>query len=911
MSERTFLEEAAERILSAHSHDLTQVCLVVPGKRAGIFLKKAMGKISGKPLISPRIETLPGFFSLISGVQPQAKLSQVFSLYTSYLRIEPLPDAFPQFLKWATTALDDFGDLDHSLVKPEHFFRELRSIREIENWSFSADPLSDTQLRFESFWKMLGPLYVEYSGWNNPGYSQLVRQMAEGKIQPVELPGHTWFLGLSSLTPAEQILVRNLEDSGAATSLWDLDNWYCDHSDHSGGLYFRKHLRSRNVVPANSFAGISRDVHVVSCTTALGQVWSAHQRLKELTLDELGNTAVVIMDPGLVSPFLTELPDLGGAVNIAMGIPFRHDALFTLLDDLLDYQRRLLSGRIHHPALLRILSNPICQSITGVQFSRVQEWLTKGVRVYIRKTDHDDLALLYPKYAEFASDWLTTSRPSAEWLKSAVTLVRNRLESPDLPDVDREAARRMHRVVLECLHYVEQHNWLQPIESLQTVFRQLISRENVIYSGEPLSGMQVLGMVETRAVDFDQVLVLGANEDLLPVSSPYQSLFPFDLRRYHGLPLPADREASYAYTFYRLLQRCRRADLYYCTITSDFRGTEQSRYISQLEIEIASRPNATRITRRQYHSPSTGTTASDTGLPRSAFSDARIREWMERGISPSALGAYLRCPQDFYYRYVLGIREQEDLEVSFSEATFGSVVHLVMEHFMRTYTGGFPSDSNWDELIASLDLRIRDACAEAAPGHDPDVGFNRIQVAVMREMLLQLIAFERENHREWSNQGKSHTIIAVEENLEAQLPEHVHQLPCQVRLAGKADRIDLIDQQALIIDYKTGKVRQNGKKVRTEIASLFTSANQKLIQILSYAYMYGDSTANTLDVNAALLSLREIAEGYYDLADFQQANPTWRAEFEQQLGELVQQIATTSHFSHHPDSTHCQFCNTL
>lgn len=917
MQMRTFLEETAHSIVEQHGADLEDICLVVPGRRAGVYLRQSLGTTLGKPVIAPRILTLPGFFAHLTGIQPLPKLSLLFRLYECHRELHATPEPFAHFLKWAPTALDDFSDLDHAMVEPASFFRDLKSIREIDQWSFSLDPLSDAQISFSAFWDTLGPLYAAFSQTTPQtlSYAQVVRGLAENRINFSEnaLPRYTWFIGLSSLTPAESAVVSGLAKQGKANTRWDLDEWYCLQPDHSAGQFYRQSLRKENLVLSTAMAETDRELHVHACTTSQGQVWGAHEQLRTMTPEALNRTAVVIMDNRLVGPFLSELPELPVKVNVATGLSMRGEGVFRLVDSLLTYQLRLHANpeKVYHPLLLNVLQNPVTQNLTGIPPARLSEWIARGVRVYIRAEDHDALANIFPHYNAFANRWLRTPINADSFIAQAILLAREIYESGSTSNTGREAAKKLHALLLETGEYLSKHTWLKTMDSIAPVIRQLIAGETITYAGEPLNGLQVLTMVETRAVDFDYVFVLGANEDLLPQTGHYQSLFPFELRKYHGLPMPSDRESTYSYTFYRLIQRCRRADLFYSQISADFKGTEQSRYITQLEFETKVRPSRMIIRRHQVYQRSTTLPMSFDGLQANSFSRDRIKSWMQRGISPSSLGTYLRCPQDFYYKYILGLREKTELEESISVSTFGSVVHLVMEHFMQAFDGNFPGTEDWIEFRESLDSRIKEACAEAAAGHDFSTGFNHIQFDVMKAMIEKLIRFEEQTHNGYISEGLSHTVSTVEETLRATLPSSAHPFDWEVVLTGKADRIDLVGGKPFIIDYKTGSVKNAGKGTSKNDETWFTSQNDKLIQILSYAYMYGSRDGGKTVVNAGLLSLREIDLGYFDLKEFQENNPDWREKFEQQLGELLIQIAEASHFPHHPQSSYCEFCNTL
>jgi ATP-dependent helicase/nuclease subunit B len=910
----SFIQECAREIAGSHGKELAEVTIVVPGKRAGLFLRKALRENLDGPFFAPRILTLPSFFEWCTGHVTATRTLLLFRLYEAYSRLNTDREGFAQFLKWGAMCLDDFSDLDHALVNPADFFRELKDIRDIENWSFSAEPLSESQEQYRKFWLTLGPLYREFiTADGPPGYAGLVRGIAEKRIEkrPDRKESHSWLLGLSSLTRAETMATDMLTSEAGATYRWDVDAWYVGEKGHSAGTFFTTRLMRDTLSPPSHFQETERSIHVHQCTTATGEMWALQERLAEMTADQLRKAVVVVMDEQTVHPFLQGLPELPVKINVAMGLALRHEPLFRLMRDLLHLHAQYTGHEkrgIYHAHFTRVASNPLFPLLTGISGSRIQQWIRKGSLIRITGAHFAELVQRYPGSEAFITQWLAAPLNPADWLKQARSFVLSLYEEQH-DAMLHETALRMHQLLHQITGYADTYEWLSSYEDLEAVFRSLVARETVAYSGEPLEGLQVLSMVETRAIDFEYVMIVGANEDLLPGGGLYQSLVPFDLRRYHGMTLPSDREATYAYTFYRLIQRSMRADLYYAGIVADFRGSEQSRYITQLELELPMRDTRSALFKHRVVSPPGKLPDQSEAFMRSGFSDERIKAWMERGISPSSIGSFLRCPKDFYYKYVLGVGETEELEEQISVSVFGTVVHKVMEHFLRAFEGSYPEADDWNELRASLHERILEAAREAAPGQRLDTGFNLIQLEVMEDMLKRLIRFEEEAHDTLGKTGKTHIIRKAEEDLSAELPDHIHGFGHPVRLRGKADRVDEIGNGVLIIDYKSGKIKADEVSPGKSTEDWFSGKKNKLIQVLSYAYMYCSNGHDPKRVNAGLLSLVDLDAGLHSLEGLKEEFPQWKEIFERELCAFLGRVRNLEQFEHNPDSNHCELCN--
>ena len=449
------------------------------------------------------------------------------------------------------------------------------------------------------------------------------------------------------------------------------------------------------------------------------------------------------------------------------------------------------------------------------------------------------------------------------------------------------------------------------MKSLQTIIQQLLAGESITFTGEPLEGLQILNMVETRALDFEHVIVIGANEDMFPGNLSDQSLIPFDVRKLFDLPVVKDKEATYAYTLYRLLQRASRIDFLHSSITSDFKGTEQSRYITQLELELPSKSSFATFKKINSSLPNQLDDNLEVSIPNDDFSKERIKTLWANGISPSAINKYIQCPLDFYYRYILGLGEEEEIEENISASTFGSVVHDVLEGFFENYIDSFPTKEDLQNFKERLDTELEQAFSRHYGLGDIHYGENYLQFSVAKKMLEKIIEFEFTEIDRLAREGKRNRIVEIEATLQATIPHDKHNVPFEMRIKGKADRIDEEAGLIRIIDYKTGKVDPKDVKISEKTENIFDVRKAKLIQLLFYAYMRAQAGTAPENISVALFSLKNFKSGWITLetSDGESLSQKILDDFEHQLALQALEMFELDVFEHNEDSRFCEYCN--
>jgi len=447
---------------------------------------------------------------------------------------------------------------------------------------------------------------------------------------------------------------------------------------------------------------------------------------------------------------------------------------------------------------------------------------------------------------------------------------------------------------------------LNDAEIVLQVYQSLLARTKIYYRGEPVDGLQLMSLSETLALDFETVILLDANEEFMPGGGFDQSFIPFDLRAFHQLSMPSDRDGIHAYSFYRLLHCAKNIHFFYSEISADKKGSEESRYILQLRDELA------RINPHVVISNETiGTSEMVTGktvVENSPFIQQRFLEFLQHGISPSAINKYIQCPLDFYYRYIAGLGEEDEVEEYISSGTFGNILHDVLEGFYKKFEGRFPDESDFEALVRESESLLRFSMGKEYSSRNADRGLNYLAIEMGLELLRGYIGRELSRLKSEKEQGIERKVVLVEKEVsKVFLPERTS-LDIPIKIKGYVDRADEVDGVLEILDYKTGKVNQKDdfKKGPEE---LFRSSKwSKVLQLFTYVsmtreigkplpkagfYTFVNDGGTFMDLDT--ISEHPITEDTID-------------DFEANLMRWAEQVYHAPSFAHETGSAFCMYC---
>jgi CRISPR/Cas system-associated exonuclease Cas4 (RecB family) len=920
-SEELFLKRIAQELIDKHGKDLHRVLVVLPSNRSKVFLKKFLFEILGSAFLTPQLVLLPQFLKSVVKERTEEKLSLLLLLYRAYTEVVETPDSFEVFMKWGSMALDDFNDIDVALANPGEVFKNLKDVKDIENWSFGIQPLTEAQEDYADFWLDLGRVYHRFVELQNEqhafSYARLNRAMAEEKVE-VNFPSNVdavYFVGITAFSKAEEKWIMRLHKTGKVFFHFDADAYYVNNPIHEAGIFFRSwEERRMPIAKSDDFNTRSRTITFSKVVTPLASAFAASKMVNEMKEEDRANTAVVLVQPFLLRPFLNGL-SIDSPVNVALGYPIDQVSLFRVVRMLLRMWSRLSKevkkGMYYKDFSQWILQTDLDILISSSQRREIQRYVMRRKFIYIREKELKELVQELPAM-EVLKDLLTTENFD---LSNCISRVKRFLsvyvESDHTDELTKETALRLQQILGRIEMHMEGNAFLNEVPLLDLLFQHYASQETIAFQGEPLEGLQVLSMVETRAVDFKHVIIVGANDEQFPGNGRAQSLIPFDLRKAFELPSPEEREGTIAYSFYRLLQRAEDIRMLYHTLSSDYKMTEPSRYLLQIEQELTGYGNRTNVRYEDFEHSNKFLQTGEEEIIANEFSTKRIHDLLEYGISPSAINKFMRCPLDFYYRYVVGLGEVESLEENMEASTFGSIVHDVLETLYKRYVGKTMLDEDFNGFKLELDTLIDEAIHRLYNSNFELAGFDIIMRRIVKRMIEVVLEHDQKKFSDARANGEERLVNGVEVELKADLPMDKIGLSIPARVRGKADRVDEQAGNFIVLDYKTGSVKPDELKLSEKEGPWLKDTKPKLLQILTYSYMWVKDGHEPEHTQAMLFGLKQAKQGPVALTrgkDSAVLREMDIEKFEEELLGVLKSLLETEVFKHNPESEYCEFC---
>ncbi len=863
---QSFLEEVVSEVIQEHN-SLEEVIFVLPSKRAGTFLRNAIAATSTKTAFAPQIFSIEEFIEKVSGLVYATNTQQLFQLYNTYLKhTDTEKDNFFTFSKWGQTLLQDFNEIDRYLIDAKKLFSNLASIQEINHWSVQKDKTKMMQ-DYLDFWNNLDQLYFNFNsalleeGLGHQGlvYRHACEQLS-AYLSTTQNSTHV-FVGFNALNTAETQIIQTILKTSTASIYWDTDSYFLDDPIHDAGFFIRKHRKSWSHFKEHDFKGIrnnysaKKNIQITGVPKNVSQakyVGKLLNELKEKHPESIKKTALILGDESLLNPILNSVPREIDSVNITMGYPLNKTPLANLFMDFIElYLYRDQRGWFYQN-IISFLSHPyIAEFLKNVSSDETEDLIT-AIRTNnwthvtipkIKEINSDEkLDLLFFEKQPSPQQFVTHCIKIIEELKLRFIETNNTLGL--------EYLYRFHTLFNQILALVKEHTFINDLKSLQSVFKELLSSETVDFQGDPLEGLQIMGMLESRNLDFETVIITSVNEGILPSGKSNNSFIPYDLKTALGLPTYKEKDSVYTYHFYRLLQRAKNIHIIYNTEPDVLEGREKSRLIAQLQTDPIRVNDITEKVVAPAIEPKVQELEcikKDSGLM------TLIKNHAQKGFSPTSLSNYIRNPIDFYKRNLLGIDNIQDVEETVAANTFGTIVHDTLEDLYTPFLGEILSKEGLTSAKSKIQPLVKKHFAKSYMNGDIDHGKNLIAhhviVRYIETYIEQEIA-EVKNHEI--------KIISLEGKLNITLD--IPEMDFPIVLKGKLDRIDQKDGTLRIIDYKTGKVESKHVEI-VDWEEITTDYNySKAFQLLCYSVMF--NTKNPINtIESGIVSFKNLNAG--------------------------------------------------
>lgn len=948
-----FLYRLAKVFYSEFGDELYQKTFVFPNRRAGVFFQKYLMEIAGKPIFSPNTLTIQELFASFSTKQEPDKVSLLVLLYRKFIEISGSKESFDDFLYWGEMLLNDFDDVDKQLADARQIFRNLHDLKSLEDdfsylsssqidairrfWeNFMPIENSETKKAFLQTWQVLFELYTSFRkalqqrGWAYEG--MIFREVAERTKETATFSvpfSDIVFVGLNALTDSERTLLLYLKSLGVADFYWDYDSPLVQDEQNRASRWMTENLRLfpskfslRSIVEVG-FAEMPQ-IDVIGIPSGVGQAKHIHNVLERwmeegaISSKNLINTAVVLPDEHLLIPTLYSIPHTIDKINVTMGYGLSHAAIAGLIRDLARLQRNVRTKEgenvFYHRDVSAILHHPLVVLSAKDAATKMDEFIVENNMVVVPEKRMQDDALFRIIFKKI-DNWKVIGKYLKTVLSSFYTCLTAEKQHEETltetirsMDLEREFIVQYYKTITRLEESLQDWNIEMNIDTYFRLLNRMLQHIHIAFSGEPLEGLQVMGVLETRVIDFENIILLSMNEGVFPLKKSLNSFIPYTLRNAFGLPTYEHQDSTYAYHFYRMIYRAKRVTMIYDTRTDGLQTGEVSRYFYQMNYLY-----------HDYFKINQRLATYDVALAQNEpvhilkLSDVkrkmnRFLAGGDRALSASAINTYISCPLQFYFLYVEGLSEEKEVQESVEADIFGTIYHHVMEQIFsrfknRTVTPDMLS------AVAKNDTMLTDLLQKSFSKHQykqaekvitPE-GYHSVILEILKKYVKQTLLAD-----------KGFAPFCYIDSEFRFSEKQIVSKTLRVNIKGSIDRIDRYDDVYRIIDYKTG---DNDVPVR-DMGHLFDGYKEKrpkeALQVFIYALMYAKHFPER-KLEPAIYFLRKVFHNFNpvitfekeDLLDFSKI----AEEFERHLNDCLSDIFDDAiPFSQTENKKTCEYC---
>lgn len=947
---QTFLQLVAHDLYSKIGNDLSRTVLVFPNKRANLFFNGYLAGESDQPIWAPAAMSISDLFQKLSVQKTGDPIRLVCELYKVFKEETQSQETLDDFYFWGELLISDFDDVDKNMVDADKLFSNLQGLKNLmDNYdfldkeqeeairqffqNFSIERRTELKEKFISLWDKLGSIYHRYQenltelgiAYEGMLYRNVIEQLDTERLKYDKYI----FVGFNVLNKVEHQFFKLLQDADKAMFYWDYDIFYTQQiKKHEAGKFLKRNLQDfPNELPDSYFDSFKtpKNIRYISASTENAQARFLPEWIRTTFSNsecEEKENAVVLCNEALLLPILHSIPQEVKNVNITMGFPLAQTPVYSFINAAMELQTngyRSDTGRFTYEAVSAILKHPYTQQLSTHADSLENE-LTKTNRFYPLPSElkqDDFLANLFTPRSGIKDlcDYLVGL------IKDISILYRKEGEYNDIfNQLYRESLFQSHLKINRLYSLIESGELNVRTDTLKRLISKVLTASNIPFHGEPAIGMQVMGVLETRNLDFRNLVMLSLNEGQLPKSGGESSFIPYNLRKAFGMTTIEHKNAVYAYYFYRLIQRAENITLLYNTSSDGLNRGEESRFMLQLlvegpheitreyleagqspqsnqEIQIEKTPE---VLRRIY-------CAYDSTNPKSVI------------LSPSALNAYLDCRLRFYYRYVAGLKTPDEVSAEIDSALFGTIFHLSAQlvYTELTANGNMIQKEDLERLLRDevklqsyVDRAFKKELFKVAPEEKPE--YNGVQLINSKVILSYLKQLLRNDL-----QYTPFEMVAMEKKVSEEMTIQTGQGPFTLRLGGTIDRMDAKEGTLRIVDYKTG----GSPKTPANIEQLFTPSETRpnyIFQTFLYAAIM--SRKQSLMVAPALLYIhRAASESYSPVIEMGEPRKPkipvnnfafFEDEFRERLQALLEEVFDEKEaFTQTKDIKKCSYCD--
>ena len=994
---QTFLERSAQHIYSQHTHaQLSKVCVVVPSRRATLYFKQALAQLADVPFLAPDVYAVDDFVLEMTGLRQIDSVTLLFELFDVFKEIDPNV-AFERFITWANTLLNDFDKIDQYLVDAKALFSYMSEAKALERWQLQlGESQKDRNLktdRTDRYFKLFENIYIVYQNLRNRLKEKglvyrgmAYRDLAENVDKYILAKDRHikyYFVGFNALSDAEERTIRTLlkrNDNGKyfAETLWDTDDYIIKNTDQKAGDWLRKYKdgdEKNGITPlfnsewnwqTDELITGEKNIQIIGVPNAsiqakvanhVHKVWEEIKKANKAPsepdcdpLTSISQIAIVLGDENLLVPVMNSLDESVKEFNITMGLSLKSSMLYTLIDSLFELQRNLVEfktedgssvkiPKFSHRQVVKVLNHPFLRRWELMKYDEkinpirtTLREITERNRVFLSSKDLAELSNNDPLFEVIFKHWNNNPKNATACFYQLIDLLRD-VYKENQDAIETEYLYQFYLILQRMDAILEERGEAITMRSFKSFLYEFIKQTKIPFESETDDCLQIMGMLETRTLDFEQVIILSVNEGTLPQGKRQNTLIPFDALSDPQFNLPTHNHADsvMAYHFFRLLQRAKDIVLVHVCPGDTYGAGEKSRFILQIEHELAKMNKNITLTYPSVkfiaHEDSD---VVETKLEIHKTEDILSfieKDITEKGIFPSQMNQYLDCTLKYYFSRIAKIAEEETVEEKIGVDTFGNWIHKTLENIDQEFVekGGIIEKEDLEAVLENIQSYLKQAFAETNQGLRAEEGMNYVLYQVGETVVRKFLSHQLKNEQ------FPIELLTVEKTLKVDVPVTVNGKNIIVKIAGRIDRMDRINKhQIRVIDYKTGLVEAKSLIIKDDdIADslLVDKDKDKFRQLWLYRYMVLKEMISPKGLTINYTQLKpeenEVIGGIYSFRNIEAGLLQQKVEFnvgetihnfiyesEQQIQQFVQNLLNPeTTFEKRDDVENCVYCD--
>ena len=936
----TFLDEVAHDIYLNHGKELHRVRLIFANKRAGLFFREKLTKHITGTSFTPEILSLKDYVLQQSCYSEANNILLIHRLYKIFKSIRLADESFDKFFFWGKMLLKDFDELDKFCIDPRLLFLNIKRQKELD---FGLSYLDQNQIKLiKQFWENFGEKNAKYHHqfikiWNilHDVYEafnasllkdsltyegkmyRMLAQEFESNTRPID-DKQVHFIGFNALNKAEEKILKWFVLNKESKIYWDIDYYYIDKTHNKAGMFFRKYMSdkvfSKTFPQKKKYHFKPSQINTFACPGPVSQVKELGAKLKSLLKEpglSLDQVLIVLCDEQLLLPTLNSLPESVQKINVTMGVSIKHSSIYALIDGLIRlYENSIITPtqeiEFYYKHVVFLLQHPFVYRLDKGMAHQLMNKIIKYnlVRFKIDELITDNcLKSFFPNITEVSA--------LIAHLQEILHLIHNSDNSKS--KLENEFTYTLIQELNQLEEVITKEEVNLDIKGFAKIFSHVAESLSAPFSGEPLEGMQVMGMLETRNLDFDYVFILSVNEDYLPLGNKKGSFIPYNIRKAFELPTINDQDAIYSYIFYRSIQRASHVNLFYVSGRSNEYKGEPSRHILQIKYE-----SGFQFKENILHGELGFSTVKPLSIKTTKTSIELLNPYLigEKQLSPSAINTYFNCKLQFYFRYAYKLYEQEEIEEDINAMLFGNILHNTMELLYKPHIGKIIDEELLKELLTEVSKNLKLAYKKTLNISEAKEFDYRGQHKVVREAVMSYVQKLLKKDMEYAP-FFLHTVEAgKKEGYSLTVKTHKGN---KIILGGTLDRVDEKNNLVRVIDYKTGKDNLRFKNMASLFDTEDDKRNKTAFQTLFYAWLFEKKNPHlTQKIKPIVLKVSQLFEDNFDGSlemgenrkyEKLQDVRSYLTDFENYLTQTLSNIFDGSEtFSQTKDEKKCQLC---